>query len=188
MKETRQLLQIPQNATLAGVGYGMDIVMMNTINADYNPGMEICLDGDVALPNPAGAFYPRGQQHIDANEIRPNYASAKPGQLTAGLCSAWQTDLNACLNYWTSTFPSQVAYDTAPDLRFLARRQFAAAGPRNSDPEWLNSYIDMMEVGRDVENDPTFLHGTERDGNDNAGNTPVAPFPLEAEKLPPETS
>ena len=188
VKATRQLLQIPQNAALAGVGYGMDIAMMKTINADYNPGMEICLDGDVALPNPAGAFYPRGQQHIDASEIRPNYASAKPGQLTAGLCSAWQTDLNACLNYWTSTFPNQVAFDTAPDTRSLARRQFAAAGPRNSDPEWLNSYIDMMEVGRDVENDPTFLHGSERDGNDNAGATPVAPFPLEAEKLPPETS
>lgn len=188
VRETRQLLQIPQDATLAGVGYGMDIAMMKTINADYNPGMEICLDGDVALPNPAGAFYPRGQQHIDANEIRPNYASAKPGQLTAGLCSAWQTDLNACLNYWTSTFPNQVAFDTAPDTRVLARKQFAAAGPRNSEPEWLNAYIDMMEVGRDIENDPTFLHGTERDGNDNAGNTPVAPFPLEAEKLPPETS
>jgi hypothetical protein len=96
VRETRELLQIPQNAALAGIGYGMDIAMLQTINADYNPGMEICLDGDVALPDPAGAFYPRGQQHIDTNEIRPNYASAKPGQLTAGLCSAWQTDLNAC--------------------------------------------------------------------------------------------
>jgi hypothetical protein len=188
VRETRELLQIPQNAALAGIGYGMDIAMMQTINADYNPGMEICLDGDVALPDPAGAFYPRGQQHIDTNEIRPNYASAKPGQLTAGLCSAWQTDLNACLNYWTSTFPNEVAFDAAPDTRFLARRQFAAAGPRNSDPEWLNAHIDMMEIGRDVENDPTFVHGTERVGNDNASATPVAPFPLEAVKLPPETS
>ena len=61
----------------SGVGYGMDIAMMKTINADYNPGMEICLDGDVALPDPAGAFFPRGQQHIDTNEIRPSYASAQ---------------------------------------------------------------------------------------------------------------
>jgi hypothetical protein len=140
------------------------------------------------LPNPAGAFYPRGQQHIGANEIRPNYASAKPGQLTAGLCSAWQTDLNACLNYWTSTFPNQVAFDAAPDTRFLARKQFASDGPRNSEPEWLNAHIDMMEIGRDVVDDPIVPRGTERDGNDNVGNAPVAPFPLEAVKPPSETS
>jgi hypothetical protein len=189
VKETRQLLQIPQNATLAGVGYEMDIAVMKTINADYNPGMEICLDGDAAaLPNPAGAFYPRGQQHIDASEIRPNYASARPGQLTAGLCSAWQTDLSACLNYWTSTYPNDVNFTAQPQTRSLARKQFASAGPQMNNPEWLNANMDMMEVGRDVEDDPSFLHGSERDGNDNAGNTPVAPFPLEAVKPPPVTS
>jgi hypothetical protein len=179
VKETRQLLNIPRNATLTGVGYGMDIVMMKTMNAEYSPGMEICLDGDVALPNPANAFYPRGQQHIDRHEIRPNYGVAKHGQLTAGLCSAWQTDLNACLNYWTSTYPNEVEYSAAPQTRTLARQQFASAGPQMSNPEWLNVYIDMMEIGRDVESDPTFLYGTERTANDNAGATPAAPFPLD---------
>jgi hypothetical protein len=153
--------------------------MMKTMNAEYSPGMEICLDGGVALPNPAEAFYSRGQQHIDQNEIRPNYGVAKHGQLTAGLCSAWQTDLSACLDYWTSSYPKDVEYDAAPQTRILARQQFTSAGPQISNPEWLNVYIDMMEIARDVEGDPTFLHGAERDGNDNAGNAPVAPFPLD---------
>jgi hypothetical protein len=188
VKQTRKLLHIPENAALAGVGYGMDIAMMKTMNAEYSPGMEICLNADVALPNPAGAFFPRGQQHIDANEIRPNYESVKHGQLTGGLCSAWQTDLSACLNYWTSTYPNELAFSADPDTRFLARKRFASAGPQVNDPEWLNAHIDMMEIGRDVENDPSFLHGSERDGNDDAGNAPAAPFPLEPSKLPPETS
>ena len=79
----------------------MDIAMMKTMNAEYSPGMEICLQaGGTALPDPASAFYPRGQQNIDTNEIRPSYETgrAKPGQLTGGLCSTWQTDLTACLN------------------------------------------------------------------------------------------
>jgi hypothetical protein len=179
VKQTRKLLNIPENASLVGVGYAMDIAMMKTMNAEYDPGMEICLDGGVALPNPANAFYPRGQQYVDQNEIRPNYGVAKQGQLTAGLCSAWQTDLTACLDYWTSSYPDNVEFDAAPQTRHLARQQFASAGPQIRDPEWLNAYIDMMDIARDVENDPTYLHGTERDGNDNSGNAPVAPFPLQ---------
>lgn len=179
VKETRRLLNIPENATLAGVGYEMDIAMMKTMNAEYSPGMEICLDGGPALPDPASAFFARGQQHIDKHEIRPNYASAKSGQLTAGLCSAWQTDLSACLNYWTSTYPNEVGFDQDPDTRSLARKRFASAGPQITNPEWLNAHIDMMEIGRDVEGDPTFLHGTERDNNDDAGEAPAAPFPLD---------
>ena len=179
VKATRELLNIPEEADLAGVGYGMDIAMMKTMNAEYSPGMEICLDGGVALPDPASAFFPRGQNHIDRNEIRPSYASTQHGQLTAGLCSAWQTDLNACLNYWTSTYPNEVAFSAAPETRFLSRKRFTSAGPREDNPEWLNKHIDMMEIGRDVESDPSFLHGSERDGNDDAGNTPVPPFPLD---------
>jgi hypothetical protein len=180
VNETRQLLNIPQDATLVGVGYAMDIVMMKTMNGQYNPGMEISLkNGGVALPNPASAFYPRGQQYIDQNEIRPNYGVAKHGQLTAGLCSAWQTDLSACLDYWTSSYPDHVQYDADPTRRTLARQLFTSDGPRNSDPEWLNAYIDMMDIGRDVDNNPDALRGAERDGNDNAGDAPVAPFPLD---------
>ena len=182
VKRTRRLLNIPENATPVGVGYGMDIAMMKTINADYNPGMEISLQNHgAALPNPAGAFYPRGQQNIHAGEIRPSYETghAKVGQLTAGLCSTWQSDLTACLNWWTSTYPSEVSFEQDPDTRPLSRKKFASDGPQVSDAEWLNAYIDMMEIGRNLEGDPTSLDGTERDGNDDAGNAPVAPFPLE---------
>jgi hypothetical protein len=179
VKATRQLLNIPENATLVGVGYGMDIAMMKTMNAEYSPGMEICLDGDVALPDPAGAFFPRGQSHIDRNEIRPSYEFTKQGQLTAGLCSAWQTDLNACLDYWTSTYPNEVAFSQPPETRILSRKRFASDGPQERNPEWLNAHIDMMDVGRDVENDPTFVHGTERTANDDVGDDPVPPFPVD---------
>jgi hypothetical protein len=181
VKETRELLNISENATLAGAGYEMDIAMMKTINAEYSPGMEVCLNSGNALPNPANAFYPRGQQHIDENEIRPSYEAghADHGALTAGLCSAWQTDLNACLNYWTAEFPNELAYEEDPDTRKLARKDFAASGPQMSNPEDLNAYIDMMGIGRDLDNDPFFLYGTERDANDNAGARPEAPFPLE---------
>lgn len=182
VRRTRRLLNIPENAALAGVGYAMDIAMMKTINADYNPGMEIALrNNGTPLSDPANAFYPRGQQNIGANEIRPSYEAghAEVGQLTAGLCSAWQSDLTACLNWWTSTYPNEVAFEEDPDTRFLSRKKFASDGPQVSDPEWLNAFIDMMEVGRDLEADPTTLSGTERDGNDDVGNAPTAPFPLE---------
>jgi hypothetical protein len=191
VKRTRKLLGIPDNATLAGLGYAMDIAMMKTINGDYNPGMEISLRRNPAtLPDPPRAFYPRGQQNIHANEIRPSYETghAKIGLLTAGLCSAWQSDLTACLNWWTSTYPNEVSFGDDPEIRSLSRKEFASEGPQESDPEWLNAFIDMMEPGRDVENDPTSLHGSERDQNDNAGDPPVAPFPLEPTEPPPGTS
>ncbi len=179
--ETRNLLGIPGNVTLVGAGYAMDMAMMKTINAEYSPGMEICLESAVAIPRPKDAFYVRGQEHIHANEIRPRYApgGAKLGQLTAGLCSTWQTDLNACLNYWTSSFPNKVGFDTAPVERYLARKIFTAEGPQNTNPEWLNVNIDRMDVARDVENDISFLHGTERTASDDVGEVPVAPFPLD---------
>ena len=187
VKQTRTLLNIPQTATLTGVGYAMDITMMKTINADYNPGMEICLLKS-ALPDPAGAFYPRGQQHIHAAEIRPSYEAgrAKPGQLTGGLCSTWQTDLSACLDWWTSTYPYEVSFDQEPVRRPLARQQFAQDVPE-SDPEWLNAYIDMMDIGRNVTGDVDLPRGTERDGNDNTAAPPAPPFALEPPP-PPESS
>lgn len=179
ISETRALLDIPQAGMLSGDGYAMDIAMMNTINAEYSPGMEICLNSGNALPDPAGAFYARGQGSIDENEIRPNYEAASHGALTAGLCSAWQTDLNACLDYWTAEFPDTLNYDNNPDERDLARKQFAQSGPKMGNPEDLNEYIDMMGIGRNTEDDIFFLKGTERRSSDNAGDTPTAPFPLD---------
>jgi hypothetical protein len=87
--------------------------------------------------------------------------------------------LNACLDYWTAKFPDELSYSDAPTTRSLARKAFAASGPQMREPEDLNAYVDMMDVGRNFEGDPFNLFGTERDGNDNAGPTPGQPFPLE---------
>nr|CAA6830740.1 MAG: Unknown protein [uncultured Thiotrichaceae bacterium] len=184
IKATRQLLNIPEDASLVGEGYEMDAAMMNTINADYNPGMEINLSRGNTLPIPDGAFYPRGQGAIDENEIRPSYESGRAvqGALTAGLCSTWQTDLTACLDWWTAEFPDELNYDTGEEIRELARKEFAAEGPRMNNSEDLNAYIDIMDIGRALDGDPDFLHGTERDSSDNAGSRPQAPFPLEPDQ------
>lgn len=182
VKETRAVLGIPQGGALNGTGYAMDLAMMRTMNAEYSPGMEICLEpGNPALPDPRVAFFPRGQQHIHANEIRPAYGPgrARLGALTGGLCSTWQTDLNACLDYWTSTYPAKVEYDAAPNSRDLSRKQSVSSGPRETNPEWLNKYMGMMDIARDLDGDINFLFGTERDTSDNAGADPVGPFPLD---------
>lgn len=181
VRETRELLGIPAGGELNGAGYTMDLVAMGSLNAEYSPGMEICLEPNPGLIAPQRAFFARGQQHIHQNEIRPNYdpGHVAPGALSAGLCSAWQTDLNACLNYWTSTYPNQVEFNDAPNSRFLSRKDFMSNKPQETDPEWLNKHIDMMEVARNLDNDPNFLYGTERGADDNAGARPVAPFTLE---------
>jgi len=188
VKETRALLGIPQGAVLGGSGYAMDLAMMRTINGEYSPGMEICLETSIdpatinlALPDPRVAFFPRGQQHIHANEIRPAYGlgRARLGALTGGLCSTWQTDLTACLDYWTSTYPEFVEYDAAPTSRYLSRKQFATSGPLEKNAEWLNENMGMMDSARDLNDNIDVLFGTERDGGDNAGADPVGPFPLD---------
>lgn len=165
--ETKKLLGI-KASRLPGTGYKMDADMMRTINADYNPGMEICLDGEgnPSLPDPGKAFYPRDKNHIAKAEIRPSYENgrAKHGALTAGLCSVWQTDLSACLRYWTAEFPYDVNFDDEPDERPLTRAKYFGVS-RISDPEWLNAYIDNMDIARKVGSDVNKLKGTERDAD-----------------------
>lgn len=181
IRSTRELLGIASGAQPQGMGFAMDLAMMNTMNGDYNPGMEICLNQTAALPDPRGAFYPRGEGSIGDSEIRPSYepGHAQHGALTAGLCSAWQTDLTACLNWWTAEYPNRVAFDQDPQERYLARKQAADDGEQMGDPEDLNAYVDMMGVGRNEEGDPFFLFERERGDGDDAGPTPEAPFPLD---------
>lgn len=184
VRDTRERLGIDPNAPVTGEGFAMDIAMMDTMNADYNPGMEICLAATAALPDARAAFYTRGQNHIGASEIRPSYepGHAQPGALTAGLCSAWQTDLNACLNWWTAEYPNVVTFDEEPQQRYLARKRHAAdddTGLPMDDPEALNAYVDMMGVGRNEGGDPFFPREREREPGDDVGPVPQAPFPLD---------
>lgn len=181
VESTRALLGIDPNAQPEGVGFAMDIAMMNTMNGDYKPGMEICLNKTAALPDPKGAFYPRGEESIGEHEIRPSYEAghAQHGALTAGLCSAWQTDLNACLNWWTAEYPNTVRFEQDPEDRLLVRERFADEGPQMEHNEALNAYVDMMGVARNEEDDPYFPLERERGEGDDVGPQPQAPFPLE---------
>lgn len=182
VRSTRELLGIDPNGQLQGEGFAMDIAMMNTMNGDYNPGMEICLSRTQTLPDPEAAFYPRGEDAIGENEIRPSYEAghAQHGALTAGLCSAWQTDLNACLNWWTAEYPNMVRFEQAPEDRFLVRGKFAEEGPQMEHNEALNAYVDMMGVGRNEDDDPYLPLERERGEGDDVGPQPRAPFPLDA--------
>ena len=188
VRETRELLGISTNATLNGKGYEMDVAIMRSINAEYNPGMEVCLNNGfwvagLGVSDPADIFYPRGTDGIDENEIRPRYENghANHGALTAGLCSVWQTDLNACLDYWTAEFPDRLRFSDAPTRRSLSRKLYAEDGDRMDNNEDLNAYIDMMGVARNTTGSINRLFETERDDNDNAGATPTKPFDLEPE-------
>ncbi|MDB2439456.1 LodA/GoxA family CTQ-dependent oxidase [Hellea sp.] len=180
IKTTRQLLGIAEDASLTGTGYAMDIAMMRTINGDYHPGMEICLQSNT-LPEPDKAFYTPGQNHINSDEIRPNYEAghAELGALTGGLCSVWQTDLNECLNWWTAEFPKELRYEDNPKRRELSRKDYTQTGPIMDNNEDLNAYIDMMGVGRKTGANLNKLRATERDQNDIPGPIPTAPFPLD---------
>lgn len=182
VSSTRTLLGIPANAQLQGQGAAMDIAMMDTMNGDYNPGMEMCLKHTPALPNAVAAFYPRGQGAIGPNEIRPSYEAghAQHGALTAGLCSVWQTDLNACLNWWTAEYPNDLNFADEPKNRMLSREKFTDEDTQMDDPELLNAYVDMMGVGRDELGNPRKLLERERAPGDDVGPTPQAPFPLDA--------
>ena len=192
---TQEQLGIDKQGKLpSGKGYQMDIDMMNTINAHYMPGMEVCitsvtLDKKVnpALSKPElsdikNAFYSPGKDpHIDPHEIRPNYDAqrgkgnyAKYGALTAGLCSAWQTDLTACLDYWTAEFPSEISAEN--EQRYLSRKQYTGH-KQMKESEDLNAYMDMMGIARDTDDDKTFLYEKERNNNDNAGEEPEK-YPL----------
>lgn len=181
VRGTRRLLNIPATAPIVGKGAAMDIAMMDTMNGDYNPGMEICLVRSDALPDPAGAFYARGQGRIGAHEIRPSYEAghAEHGALTAGLCSAWQSDLTACLNWWTAEYPNELKFQAPPVDRYLARGTFIGDGPQMRDTELLNAYVDMMGVGRNEQDDPDVLFERERSAGDDVGPKPQAPFPLD---------
>ncbi|MCG7868788.1 MAG: LodA/GoxA family CTQ-dependent oxidase [Candidatus Thiodiazotropha taylori] len=130
---------------------GLDVPMMRTLNADYKPGMEVNIEGTSRLEsgiNPADFFYPRGIGPIGQNEIRIQPSTAQsagtlPGQLTSGLCSTWQGDMVACLNYWTAENPNQ-AY-----IRNQQETVIYEEGNVNrqmTTPEHINEWMDFRGI------------------------------------------
>lgn len=157
--EMQNVLGIAGNPPVAK-GTKMDAAIIATTNGEYNPGMETSFqDSRIEFPvsEIPKLFYPRGQGHIGQNEIRPKYKSAaaatgaEPGQLTSGLCSTWQGDLAACLEYWTAEFPQQVLVNG--QAKFLFRKDFNV-NVKMGAPEDINDHADHMGVARDESTDP----------------------------------
>lgn len=155
---TKSLLQI-QGSVYDPTG--LDLPMMDTMNADYNPGMEINIGDLSRIENgvkPKNFFYPRNSEHINKDEIRveikENLNGAIPGQLTSGLCSTWQGDMSACLNYWTAENPNQ-AYGTNGQVETVIYKE---SNPKvtMSNPEEINKdmdfrgIVDYENVGDDI--------------------------------------
>lgn len=157
----------------ATTGHELDRVSVGTINGDYNPGMEVSLGGsrvEPALQPQSNAFYPRDAGPIGPNEIRVQRVGeggapgVEPGQLTSGLCSTWQGDLKACLNWWTAEFPNTVVRTDGAEV-FLARERYAV-NEQLSDPEAINKHADHFGVARDLDDDVDELRETERTADD----------------------
>lgn len=131
---------------------GLDVPMMATMNADYNPGMEVNLgsannriENGVQTKN---FFFPRGRNNINTNEIRvepQNTANgAIPGQLTSGLCSTWQGDMMACLNYWTAENPNQ-AYGSNGQVEVVIYKESDPHVTMDT-PEEINKDMDFRGI------------------------------------------
>lgn len=131
---------------------GLDEVMMATMNADYNPGMEVNIGSQGNRIEsgvvPKDFFYPRGQNHIGKNEIRveekDGSIGALPGQLTSGLCSTWQGDMVACLNYWTAENPNQ-AYGENGQVEKVIYQENDPGRTMNT-PEEINTDMDFRGI------------------------------------------
>jgi len=146
---------------------GLDVPMMDTLNADYFPGMEVNIGDLTRLEpgiDPVDFFYPRGVGPIGQNEIRVQPSTARragavPGQLTSGLCSTWQGDMVACLNYWTAENPNQ-AY-----IHGRAQTVIYQEGDptrQMNTPEGINEWMDFRGIveyrseGTDIRLDETY--------------------------------
>lgn len=131
---------------------GLDVPMMATLNADYNPGMEVNLSlHDERIENgviPKDFFYTRDGNYIDNKEIRIKRKEETngtiPGQLTSGLCSTWQGDMSACLNYWTAENPNK-AYDLDNEEVIVIYKE-DNPNVMMSSPEEINTYMDFRGI------------------------------------------
>ncbi|QGK75276.1 LodA/GoxA family CTQ-dependent oxidase [Flavobacterium sp. SLB02] len=144
---------------------GLDLPMMLTMNADYNPGMEVNIGDDPdRIENGIDSrnfFYPRGAGFIGNNEIRiqpeaPQANGTIPGQITSGLCSTWQGDMSACLNYWTAENPNS-AFGPPPGGQQVLKVIYKEGNPNvvMNNPEEINQFMDFRGIV-----------GNKRDGDD----------------------
>lgn len=154
---------------------GLDLPMMLTMNADYNPGMEVNLGNEPGRledgVNPKNFFYPRGTGFIGSNEIRiqPNAPQATgtiPGQITSGLCSTWQGDMSACLNWWTAENPNS-AFGPPPGGQQVLKVIYQEGNPNRvmNDPEEINKFMDFRGIVGNKPDGDNIIFNLEYDPN-----------------------
>ena len=96
----------------------IDELSIKPATGDFAPGFEISFGTRSSVPNVKALFYDSNTDPlIDPREMRVRQksgaspAGAVPGQLTSGLCSPWQTDLTACIGYWSENLPTEAHLD-----------------------------------------------------------------------------
>lgn len=116
----------------------LDEAALKPATPDFSPGFEVDLGSHRSeVVDLKSIFYQSSQNpHVDPREIRVRYKlspadqGAVQGQLTSGLCSTWQGDFVACVDYWAEHLPGE-AYldeDTQTAVRVF-RRQYANNSP-----------------------------------------------------------
>ncbi len=144
----------PVNATAKN----LDRVHLSHGTDDFSPGVETCLGYGSFVSennNDISSLFFTGAQTLDAADMRLDPSKAKPGDLTAYMCSPWQFDFSPChCGYWAAHRPDTVHRDdTAPIqwspgnkpavkwLRYVAAEtvanatEFPASGEMSANPE-----------------------------------------------------
>jgi hypothetical protein len=115
----------------------LDEAALRPGTANYVPGIEVSLGLETEILDVKSILYQSSQDpRVDPREIRVRYKSAPtdpgavPGQLTSGLCSPWQSDYAACINFWTDHLPADVfVNESLPDTIKLFRDKSADTSP-----------------------------------------------------------
>ena len=109
----------------------IDRDMMRRCTGDFNPGIEASLD-DLSVTHFASHLIPPVETG-DPDEVRiafdemENNAGASPGELTAGLCSPWQFDFQACTcGFWPAQRPDTAFRDATTPVKVNWRRRRVA--------------------------------------------------------------
>jgi hypothetical protein len=121
----------------------------------FDPGIEFSFGGSGEVVDVTSIFFQSSQDpRIDPREMRIRYKSAAadpgavPGQLTSGLCSPWQSDYIACVDFWKDHVPADVfqAESSSTAVR-LFRRKAADTSPSADRLTTGNDFLQIDQIG-----------------------------------------
>jgi hypothetical protein len=121
----------------------------------FDPGIELSLGGIGEVVDVPSIFFQNSQDpRIDPREMRVRYKSAAtdpgavPGQLTSGLCSPWQSDYIACVDFWKDHVPADVfqSENSSTQVR-LFRRQAADTSTSADRLTTGNDFLQIDQIG-----------------------------------------